>query len=60
VAALASSIRGEFARQLAEQESGAAALYVASEIRRGRDYVQVVIVATVEVGDVAEALDRSW
>ena len=49
-------------RQLAEQESAAAALHVDSEIRRSRDYVQhqVVIVATVDAADVAEALDLAW
>ena len=31
-----------------------------SEIRRGRDYVRVVIVATVDAADVAEALDLTW
>ena len=54
------TIRDEFGRQLAEQESAAAALHVASEIRRGRDYVRVVIVATVDAADVAEALDLAW
>ena len=40
--------RDEFGRQLAEQESTAVALHVDSEIHRGRDYVRVVIVATVD------------
>jgi hypothetical protein len=52
--------RDEFGRQLAEQESAAAALHVDSEIRRGRDYVRVVIVATVDAADVAEAHDLTW
>jgi hypothetical protein len=54
------TIRNEFGRHLAEQESAAAALHMASEIRRGRDYVRVVILATVEADDVAEALDHAW
>ena len=52
--------RDEFGRQLAEQESAAIALHVDSEIRRGRDYVRVVIVATVDAADMAEALDLAW
>ena len=31
-----------------------------SWVRRGRDYLQVVIVATVNAADVAEALDLAW
>jgi hypothetical protein len=54
------TMRDEFGRQLAEQESAAAALHVDSEIRRGRDYVRVVIAATVDAADVAEALDLTW
>jgi hypothetical protein len=54
------TVRGEFGRQLAEQESAAVALHLDSEIRRGRDYVRVVIVATVDAADVAEALDLAW
>jgi hypothetical protein len=54
------TVRDEFGRQLAEQESATAALHVGSEIRRGRDYVRVVIVATVDADDVAEALDLTW
>ena len=54
------TIRNEFGRQLAEQESDAIALRVDSEIRRGRDYVRVVILATVDAADVAEALDLAW
>jgi hypothetical protein len=52
--------RDELGRQLAEQESAAIALHVDSEIRRGRDYVRIVIVATVDAADVAEALDLTW
>jgi hypothetical protein len=53
-------VRDEFSRQLAEQESAAIALHVDSEIRRGRDYVRRVILATVNADDVAEALDLAW
>ena len=55
-----STVRDEFGRQLAEQESAAIVLHVDSEIRRGRDYVRVVILATADAGDVAEALDLAW
>jgi hypothetical protein len=54
------TVRGEFGRQLAEQESAAVALRVDSEIRRGRDYVRVIVLATVDADDVAEALDLTW
>jgi len=53
--------RGEFERRLAEQESAAVlAARIDSEVRRGRDHVRVVVAATVEAADVAEALDRAW
>ena len=35
-------------------------MHLDSEIRRGRDCVRVVIVAAVDVADVAEALDLAW
>ncbi len=54
------TIRVEFGRQLAEQEIAGVALHVDSEIRRGRDCVRVVIVASVDAADVAEALDLAW
>ncbi len=38
----------------------AVALHIDSEVRGGRDYARVVIVATVDAADVAEALDRAW
>jgi hypothetical protein len=53
-------VRGEFERRLAEQESAAVAAHVDSEVRRGRDYIRVVIGATVNAADVAEALDLAW
>lgn len=52
---------GEFERRLAEQEGAAViAARVDSEVRRGRDYVRVVLVMTVDAVDVAEALDLAW
>jgi hypothetical protein len=54
------TVRDEFGRQLTEQESATAALHVDSEIRRGRDYVRVIIVAPVDAADVVEALDLAW
>ena len=52
--------RGTFERRLAEQESAAVAVRVDYEVRRGRDYVRVVVAVTVEAADVAEALDLAW
>jgi hypothetical protein len=46
--------------QLAEQESAAVALRIDREVRRGRDYVRVVIVAAIDAANVAEALDLTW
>ncbi len=55
------AVRGEFERRLAEQEGGAVlSARVDSEIRRGRDYVRVVLAVSVDAGDVAEALDAAW
>ena len=54
------TVRDEFGRQLAEQESAAVALHMDSEVRRGRDYVRVIVLATVDADDVAEALDLAW
>ena len=55
------AVRGDFERRLAAQESPAViAPQIDREIRKGRDYVRVVIVATVDVADVAEALDLAW
>ena len=51
------AVSGEFERRLAEQESRAIAVRVDSWVRRGRDYLQVVIVARVDAADMAEALD---
>ena len=50
-----------FERRLACQESPAViALQIDREIRKGRDYVRVVIVVTVEADDLAKALDLAW
>jgi hypothetical protein len=44
-----------------EQEGGAViAARVESQVRRGRDYVRVVIVIMAAAADVAEALDAAW
>jgi len=52
---------GDFERRLAGQES---ATVIAPRLdrvtRRGRDFVRLVIVMTIEAGDVAEALDLAW
>lgn len=47
--------------QLAAQQGQAVTcLRIDRELRRGRDYVRVVIVATAEAADVAEALGVTW
>lgn len=54
-------LRAEFGRGLGEQEGMAViAARLDSEVRRGRDYVRVVMVMTVSAADVAEALDLAW
>lgn len=54
------AVSEEFERRLAEQEGLAIAIRVDGWVRRGRDYLQLVIVATVDAADVAEALDLAW
>jgi hypothetical protein len=55
------TVRGEFGRKLAGQESPAViGPDIDSELRRGRDYVRAVIVMTVASADVAEALAAAW
>jgi hypothetical protein len=55
------AVRGEFGRKLAGQQSPAViGPDVDSEVRRGRDYVRVVIVMTVAAADVAGALAAAW
>lgn len=52
---------GDFGRRLAGRESSEViAPRVDREVRRGRDSVRVVIVMTVDAGDVAEALTVAW
>jgi hypothetical protein len=52
---------GDFGRRLAGRErSEVFAPRVDREIRRGRDFVRVVIVMGVEAGDVAAALALAW
>jgi hypothetical protein len=55
------AVSGTFEHRLAEHGSDAVlAPRIDREFRRGRDYVRVVIVATVVADDVAEALDLAW
>ena len=55
------AVSGDFERRLAgEQSRVLIGPRVDSEVRRGRDYVRVVIVATADAGDVAEALELAW
>ena len=55
------AVSGAFGRRLAGQESPPViAPQIDREIRKGRDYVRVVIVVTVEAGDLAVALDLAW
>jgi hypothetical protein len=52
---------GDFQRRLAElQDPPIADAQVESESRRGRDYVAVRVLMTVEAADVAEALAFAW
>jgi len=52
---------GDFQRRLAGQESRTVIAPRADrQIRRGRDFVRVVVVMTVDAGDVAEALGLAW
>jgi hypothetical protein len=53
--------RGDFERRLAQQTGTAVtASRVDSEVRRGRDFVRVVVVMTVAAADVVQALDIAW
>ena len=55
------AVEGDFERGLAgQQDQAVTGLRVDRELRRGPDSVRVVIVATADAGDVAEALDRAW
>jgi hypothetical protein len=52
---------GDFERRLAEQQDPPVAdAHIDSETRRGRDYVAVRILMTVEAADVAGALTAAW
>ena len=60
-AARLGAVSGTFEHRLAEQGSDVVlAPRIDRELRRGRDYVRVVVVATVLADDVAEALDLAW
>jgi hypothetical protein len=55
------AVRGTFEHRLTEQASDVVlAPRIDRELRCGRDYVRVAVVATVVAGNVAEALDRAW
>ena len=55
------SVRGGFERALADPPDPAiAAAEIASEHRRGADYVRVTIVMAVDARDVADALAIAW
>jgi hypothetical protein len=52
---------GDFERRLAGEASRAAiSARVESESRRGRDYVRVMVLVTVQAADVAQALAAAW
>jgi hypothetical protein len=54
-------IRDGFEDALAGQRSAAVTgLRIDSEFRRGRDYVRVVMLATAEAEDLADALGLVW
>lgn len=55
------AVAGDFGRRLAGLESATViGPRVDRETRRGRDFVRVVVVMTVEAGDVAGALLSAW
>ena len=45
---------------LGQQDQAVIGLRVDRELRRGAESIRVVIVASVEAGDVAEALGLAW
>jgi hypothetical protein len=51
------AVSAEFEPRLAEQQSPAIAVHIDSWVRRGRDYLQVVIAGTA---GAADALDLAW
>jgi hypothetical protein len=55
------AVSGEFERRLVEQASRAVtSARLESESRRGRDYVRVTVLVTVEAADVAQAMAATW
>lgn len=55
------AVRGTFEHRIAGQGSDVVlAPRIDRELRRRRDHIRVVIVATVVADDVAEALDLAW
>jgi hypothetical protein len=55
------AVSGEFERRLVEQASRAVTTArLESESRRGRDYVRVTVLVTVEGADVAQAMAAAW
>jgi len=54
-------VREDFEHVLANPvDSAVIAAGIGSEVRRGTDYVRVVVVMTVSAPDVAEALTAAW
>jgi hypothetical protein len=55
------AVRADFERALADAVGPAiASAQIASELRRGADYVRVTVALTVVTGDVADALAIAW
>ena len=55
------AVRADFERALADPvEPAIASAEIASELRRGADYVRVTVALTVLSADVAEALAIAW
>src|SRR5260370_18061328 len=55
------AVRSDFERRLAAQESRMViGPRIDSEVRRGQDYVRVVVVATIVTADVAQAAIVAW
>ena len=55
-----SAVRGESGRRLAGPESPVIAVRMDNWVRRGRDYLHVMIVAAVDAAHAAEAMDLPW
>ena len=55
------AVRADFERALADPADPAiTSAEIASELRRGADYVRVTVALTVAAADVAEALAIAW